>query len=397
MMVSTAPKQLCVWLIAGEESGDQLGAKVMRSLRARLPGTTVRFEGVGGRAMEEEGLRSRFPMAEINLMGFTAVLARLPLLLRHVHRTTNAVVAEKPDSLVIIDSPDFTHAVAARVRRREPDIPIVNYVSPSVWAWRPGRARKMRAYVDHVLALKPFEPAAHQRLGGPACTYVGHPLTESLDRLRPGPGERRPLAPGVPVDLVVLPGSRRSEIDRLMGPFAAALGLMRTQGAPPFSVTIPAIAHLADEIEGRVAAWPVPVRIVRGEAGKWAAFRSAHAALAASGTVTLELALSGVPMVVAYKVSKLEEQVKHFITVPTIVLTNLILEENVIPERVQWDCTPQKLAEALTPLLSDGPERRTQTDAFVRLDALMSTGDETPSERAARVVHETIAKARRAA
>jgi lipid-A-disaccharide synthase len=389
-MDAAAGRQLRLWMIAGEESGDQLGAKVMRALRARLPDTVLRFEGVGGRAMAGEGVRSLFPISEINLMGIGAVLARLPALVRRVHQTVNAIVAAEPDALVIIDSPDFTHAVAARVRRRRPDIPIINYVSPSVWAWRPGRARRMRAYVDHVLALKPFEPEAHRRLGGPACTYVGHPLIEQVDQLRPGPGERRPLAPGSPVDLLVLPGSRRSEIARLMEPFGAALGLLRDRGAAPLSVTVPAVSHLAEEIEGRARTWPVPARVVRGENEKWTAFRGAQAALAASGTVTLELALSGVPMVVAYRVSKLEEQIKHFIKVPSIVLTNLILEENAIPERVQWDCTPEKLADALAPLLSEGPERRAQADAFARLDALMSTGAETPSQRAARVVHETI-------
>jgi lipid-A-disaccharide synthase len=361
-------------------------------LRERRPGTAIAFDGVGGRAMAGEGLQSLFPMAEINLMGIGAVLARLPALVRRVYGTADAVVAAAPDALLIIDAPDFTHAVAARVRRRRPGIPIVNYVSPSVWAWRPGRAKKMRAYVDHVLALKPFEPEAHRRLGGPPCTYVGHPLVESLDLLRPAPGERRPLRPGEPVELLVLPGSRRTEIGRLMEPFGAALGLLGD--VPPVSVTVPAVGHLADEIAERSRSWPTPVRIVRGDAAKWTAFRGAHAALAASGTVTLELALAGVPMVVAYKVSKLEEQLKHFIRVPSIVLTNLILEENAIPERVQWDCTPEKLAEALRPLLFDGPERRAQEAAFARLDALMSTGDEAPSERAARVVEETIARAR---
>lgn len=390
--MKASPERLRVWMIAGEESGDQLGAKVMRALRERLPGTAIAFDGVGGRAMAGEGLHSLFPMAEINLMGVGAVLARLPALVRRVYGTVDAVVAAAPDALVIIDAPDFTHAVASRVRRRRPAIPIVNYVSPSVWAWRPGRAKKMRAYVDHVLALKPFEPEAHRRLGGPPCTYVGHPLVESLDLLRPAPGERPPLAPGRPVELVVLPGSRRTEIDRLLDPFGAALGLLRD--GPPLSVTIPAVAHLADEIEERSRSWPVPVRIARGDAAKWSAFRGAQAALAASGTVTLELALAGVPMVVAYKVSKLEEQLKHFIRVPSIVLTNLILEENAIPERVQWDCTPEKLAAALRPLLREGPERRAQEAAFTRLDALMSTGDEAPSERAARVVEETIARVR---
>ena len=262
-----------------------------------------------------------------------------------------------------------------------------------MWAWRPGRAKKMRAYVDHVLALKPFEPEAHRRLGGPPCTYVGHPLIERLDALRPGPGDRRGIG-DEPVNLLVLPGSRRSEIDRLMEPFGAALGLVQARSGRPLTVTVPAVAHLADEVARGVGRWPVPARIVRGEEAKFAAFRSAQAALAASGTVTLELALSGVPMVVAYKVSKVEEQLKYFIKVPSIVLANLILGANVVPERIQWDCTPEKLAEALLPLLSDSPERRAQVEAFRRLDRLMDLGAENPSERAARIVLDAIGKGR---
>lgn len=380
------------YVIAGEASGDQLGAGLMRSLRERLAPAPVRFEGVGGPAMEAEGLASAFPMSEINLMGYLPVLARLPSLIRRVRRTIDAVVGLSPDALVIIDSPGFTQEVALRVRRRRPDIPIVNYVGPSVWAWRPWRARKMRPYIDHILALKPFEPDTHLRLGGPACTYVGHPLIERLDELRPAPGERPPLGEG-PVRLLVLPGSRRSEVSRLMAPFGAALGrVMRADR--PFEVTIPAVAHLVDEIRAAARDWPVEPRLVLGEAAKYEAFRGAHAALAASGTVTLELALAGVPMVVAYKVSKIEEQAKYFIKVPSIVLANLILGENAIPERVQWDCTPEKLAEALAPLLEEGEARRGQTDAFGRLDAIMATGDEGPSARAARIVLEVLAQAR---
>jgi lipid-A-disaccharide synthase len=326
-------------------------------------------------------------------MGIGAVMARLPSIVQRVYRTVDAVVAARPDAVVIIDSPEFTHAVARRVRRRAPELPIVNYVSPSVWAWRPGRARRMRAYVDHVLALKPFEPDAHRRLGGPACTYVGHPLIERLAELRPAAGERSPVGSD-PLRLLVLPGSRRSEINRLMQPFGAALALVRARISRPIDLVLPAVAHLADDIVDRVRNWPVAPRVVRGEAAKYAAFRSAHAALAASGTVTLELALSGVPMVVAYKVSKLEEQLKYLIDVPSIVLANLILGDNVIPERVQWDCTPEQLSEAVCPLLADTPERWRQVEAFARLDALMTIGDEAPSERAARMVRETIDGAR---
>ncbi|MDF2687620.1 MAG: lipid-A-disaccharide synthase [Microvirga sp.] len=382
-------KPLTVWIVSGEESGDQLGAKLMRSLKARLGAERLRFGGVGGHAMRQEGLNSLFPLEEIAVMGIVAVIARLPAILKRIRMTADAVVAAKPDMLVIIDSPDFTHRVAKAVRKRAPSIPIVDYVSPSVWAWRPGRAAKMRAYVDHLLALLPFEPEAHQRLGGPPTTYVGHPLIERLDEIRPAPGERQ-CVEGQPINLLVLPGSRRSEVSRLMEPFGAALALLKERSARPFEVTIPAVPHVADEIRARAESWSVKPRIVEGEAAKWAAFRQADAALAASGTVTLELGLADVPMVVAYRVSKLEEVLKYLIKAPSIVLTNLVLGENVIPELIQWDCTPEKLAGALLPLLSDTAERQRQIDAFGKLDTLMKIGDEAPSERAARIVEEVL-------
>lgn len=342
--------------------------------------------------MAREGLVSLFPLEEIAVMGFTAVIARLPSILRRIASTADAVVAANPDVLVIIDSPDFTHRVAKRVRARAPRIPIVDYVSPSVWAWRPGRAESMRGYVDHLLALLPFEPEVHRRLGGPPTTYVGNPLIERLDQIRPGPGERGTIGEG-PFKLVVLPGSRRSEVGRLMDPFGKALGLLRQRISTPLEITIPAVSHLKQEIARAAESWPVRPVLVEGEAAKWAAFRSAHAALAASGTVTLELGLSGVPMVVAYRVSKPEEILKYLIKAPSIVLTNLVLGENVIPELIQWDCTPENLAQALLPLVSDTPERRRQTEAFGRLDALMRIGSESPSERAARAVAEVLEQA----
>lgn len=391
-MSEGASRPLDVFLVAGEESGDQLGFKLMRSLRAATGGA-VAFRGVGGQAMEAEGLRSLFPMADIAVMGFAPVLAKLPQLLARIRETADAIVARPPDVLVIIDSPDFTHRVARRARARLPNLPVVDYVSPSVWAWRPGRARKMRAYVDHVLALLPFEPAAHARLGGPACAYVGHPLIERLDELRPGPDDAVRRA-GEPPRLLVLPGSRRAEIERLMDVFGAAVE--RTQArVGALDVVLPAVAHLEPLIRAKAAAWAIPPRIVLGEGEKFAAFRTARAALAASGTVTLELALAQVPMVVAYKVSALESLARFLITAPSIVLPNLILGGRDIPEILQEACTSAALAEALTPLVSGGEARERQLAALARLDGLMTLpGGETPSARAARIVLETAAARR---
>jgi len=382
--VSQSGAPLDVFLVAGEPSGDQLGFKLMRALREASQ-EQVKLRGVGGEAMSGEGLSSLFPMADIAVMGLLPVIKRLPLLLARIRQTADAIIADPPDVLVIIDSPDFTHRVARRVRAALPQLPIVDYVSPSVWAWRPGRAPAMRAYVDEVLALLPFEPAAHARLGGPACTYVGHPLIERLAELRPNADELQARDASPPL-LVVLPGSRRSEIERLMDMFGQAVAqtIARTG---PLDVVLPAVSHLAPLIAEKARGWEVQPRIVLGEAEKYAAFRRARAALAASGTVTLELALAQVPMVVGYRVSRIEALARFLVVASSIVLPNLILGENAIPELVQEDCTPQALSDALTPLVIGGEQRDAQTLALSRLDDLMLLPDgDTPSARAARAV-----------
>jgi lipid-A-disaccharide synthase len=374
-----------VFLVAGEESGDQLGAGLMRALRARQPGIVM--AGVGGNAMAKEGLESLFPMDDIAVMGFVSVIARLPLLVKRIGETAEAALRFEPDVLVIIDSPDFTHRVARKVRAARPDLPIVDYVSPTVWAWRPGRAAQMRRSIDHLLALLPFEPEAHRRLGGPACSYVGHPLIERLDVLTPNESEMRARSADPPL-VLVLPGSRRSEVTRLLDDFGAAIGLI-SSAFGPVDVVLPAVPHLEALIRERTADWPLPPRIVTGEEEKFVAFRRARAALAASGTVTLELALASVPQCVAYKVSWAESFLKYLITVPSIVLPNLILGENAVPEFLQEACTPQKLAGAMVALLRDGPDREAQIAAFARLRELMRLRDgESPAGRAADIVIE---------
>ena len=382
-----------IFLIATEESGDRLGAALMKVLRQRL-GDAVEFEGVGGRAMAKEGLATLFPIEELSIVGLAAVVAQLPKILRLIRRTSEAALAAAPDVLVIIDSPDFTHRVARRVRARDPTIPIVDYVSPSVWAWRQGRARAMRRYVDHVLALLPFEPAAYQRLQGPPCSYVGHPLLQQVATLRPNAEERR-RREGDPPVLLVLPGSRRSEVRHHLATFGQALGQLRAQDVK-FELMLPTMPHLLDTVRAGVADWPVVPTIVMGEAEKRAAFRSARAALAKSGTVTLELAVSGVPMVTAYRVGAAEAFIlRRAIKVQSVILANLVIGEEVIPEFLQENCTPENLAQALRDMLADTPQRQRQIEAFKKIDAIMSTGKEPPSVRAADIVLATMRKGSR--
>jgi lipid-A-disaccharide synthase len=391
----TRPSEIVdVFLVAGEESGDRLGAALMRALRERTGGQ-VRFAGVGGREMAAEGVASLYPIADLPIIGFSAIPRRLPKILRLMRLTVKAVVAKRPHVLVVIDSPGFTQRIARRVRAADPTIAIVQYVSPSVWAWRPGRARAMRAYIDHVLALLPFEPAVHQRLGGPPCTYVGHPLVEQARNLRPNYEEARRRLAAPPV-LLVLPGSRAGEIERLLGVFSDAVALVRDR-LGSLEVVVATVPHLVDPVRTAMARWPLRARIVVESADKQAAFRTATVALAKSGTVTLELALAGVPMIAAYKVTALEYlAVGRGILkrLPSIILTNLLLGENVVPELLQHNCTAEKLAAALLPLFGDTPERRRQVEAFSRLDAIMEVGSSVPAMRAADVV---LAAARRAA
>jgi lipid-A-disaccharide synthase len=252
----------------------------------------------------------------------------------------------------------------------------------------------MLTYVDHVLALLPFEPEAYRRLHGPPCSYVGHPLTEQLAQLRPGAEERQRRDQAPPV-LLVLPGSRRSEVRHHMAVFGQALARLKDEGAA-FELVLPTMPHLQGAVAEALKAWPVQPRVVIGENEKRAVFRIAHAALAKSGTVTLELALSGVPMVTAYRTGAMEAFIlRRAIKVNSVILANLVIGDNVIPEYLQQDCTPEKLAQALREVLGDSPLRRKQIEAFAKIDQIMSTGNAPPSARAADIVLATMRKSRR--
>ena len=383
-----------IFLIATEESGDRLGAGLMKVLRQRL-GDAVLFEGVGGLAMASEGLTSLFPIEELSIVGFAAVVRRLPRIMRLIRQTVDAVMQTSPDALVIIDSPDFTHRVARRVRSRDQSIPIIDYVSPTVWAWRPGRARAMVSYIDHVMALLPFEPEAYRRLRGPPCTYIGHPLIDQLASLRPNAEERARREAENPL-LLVLPGSRRSEVRHHMAIFGETLALLSAEGIA-FEPVLPTTPQLEEIIRENVKGWQVQPRIAVTEAEKRTAFRSARAALAKSGTVTLELALAGVPMVAAYRVGAVEAFIlRRAIKVQSVILANLVLGKEVVPEFLQENCTAEALAKSLREVLTDTPLRQRQIEAFATLDSVLSTGGAPPSLRAAEIVLAAMRKGRRA-
>jgi lipid-A-disaccharide synthase len=380
---------LKVFLAAGESSGDQLGARLMAALR-EATGGAVAFSGFGGPAMQAGGLDSLFPASDIAVMGPRAIAARLPLILRRLRETVAAVDRIAPDVLVLVDSPEFTQRVAKRVRRRRPDLTIVKYVAPQVWAWRPGRAPKMRGHLDRILALLPFEPEVYARLGGPVTSYVGHPLIEQRERYRPSAGEALRRDSREHPSVLVLPGSRVSEVTRLMDDFGRAISLVAERFGP-IEPVIPAVPHLRDLIRAKVAPWPVAPRIVEGDADKLAAFRGARAALAASGTVTLELALAGVPSVVAYRIEPwLAPLLKGLIDHGNIVLANLVLGRKVMPQFLQWQATPEALAGALEDVLRDGPARDAQLRGLAETPERLALVGETPSQAAARAVLEAF-------
>lgn len=383
--VSSGPLKL--FLVAGEHSGDVLGGKLMEALR-RNAGCDIEFSGVGGEMMEAEGLASIFPLSDVAVMGPVEILKRLPKLIRRVYSTVDAALAAEPDIVVIIDSPEFTHPIAKRIRKGRPDIAIIDYVSPTVWAWRPGRAKKMAPYVDHLLALLPFEPDAHKRLGGPRCSYVGHPLIERVawvDGLKPERlAARLGIEKGRPV-LVVLPGSRSSEVAKLMAPFGDTVRRLLPD-FPDLEIIVPAVPSVRALIEEGLEAWPRRPHLISGDDDKFTAFRLADAALAASGTVSLELGLAGTPMLVSYRVDGIAKYLQFLVKVPSFVLANLVIGRNAFAEYIQDDCDPAKMAPALSELLHDTPARRAQLEALSDVRKALDVGDQTPSEAAARIV-----------
>ncbi|OYW64454.1 MAG: lipid-A-disaccharide synthase [Bosea sp. 12-68-7] len=369
-------------IVAGEASGDALALRFLESLRQRLGDRPLLITGVGGEALIAAGLVPLFPQADIAVMGFAPVVARLPLLLRRMEDAAHGIATFAPDLLLTIDAPDFNLRVAKKVRARTPDIPIVHWVCPSVWAWRSGRARRMTPHIDRILALLPFEPAAVERLQGPPTVYVGHPLIERLAELRPGPAEAAMRADAASPVILVLPGSRRSEIRHLMPVFGEAVARV-AERLPGARFVLPAVPHLQDEIAQAAAGWIRRPEIVLGEMEKLAAFRCARAALAASGTVTLELALAQVPTVAAYRGAGWEAAIaRRLIRLPSVILPNLILGRNLVPEFIQDDATAPALAEQLEAVLAEGPGRDLQLAGFAEVDTIMRSAGESPAAHA---------------
>lgn len=381
-MSQSAP--LTIMVSAGEASGDVLGAGLMAELKRLSPG--VRVIGVGGPAMRAEGLVSFFDISELAVMGIAEVLPKLRTLFRRMKQVAAFALRVKPDVVVLIDSGDFHHRVARRIKAADPSLKIVKYVSPQIWASRPGRAAGMKAYIDHILCLLPFEPAFYEPYGLPA-TFVGHPALERAPLVRGGQALRSSLgiAPDAKV-LCVLPGSRLVEVTHLLPLFKSAIGQI-AEAVPGLVCMLPTVSTVEVRVRANAVDWPTPLHILSGSRDRYAAFDAADAALAASGTVTTELAVASVPMVVAYKLGVVTAAVwRWLVTAKFATIVNLVLGREAIPEFIQERASPEALATALIHLFQHPDAVMAQREAMGEAVAMLGTKGDGPSRRAAEAV-----------
>ncbi|MGZ6009732.1 MAG: lipid-A-disaccharide synthase [Rhizomicrobium sp.] len=388
--MSTLPaKPLSLMLVCGEPSGDQLGGQLMSALKASA-GESITITGVGGRAMAAQGLNTLFPLDDTAVMGLSEVVPKIPIILRRVREVCDVALATRPDAVVLIDSPDFTHRIARRLKRLDPTMRTIDYVAPQVWASRAYRARAMARNFDLLLALLPFEPPFFEKYGLHTI-FVGHPVIERA-RMMTGGGELRARL-GISADaplLAVLPGSRSSEVRFILPVFRDAVAEIAKR-VPGLVTVLPTVPHVAARVREATKHWPAPLHIIEGDEDKYAAFNAADAALAASGTVTTELALARTPMVVAYRVGWLTYALaRPLFVLPWFTLVNLLLERGAVPEFLQGAASPQALADAVVRLLTDKNAADAQRADLDRAAKLLGQGEDAPSLRAARAIIEFV-------
>jgi lipid-A-disaccharide synthase len=369
-----------IYIIAGEASGDFLGAQLIKALKKHAP--QIEVAGIGGSLMEQEGVKSLFPMHELSLMGLVEILPHAFHLMRRINQTVQDIIEKQPAVVVTIDSPGFCLRVAKKLKKQT-KIPIVHYVAPSVWAWREGRARKLAKKVDHLLTLFPFEPPYFEKYGLKT-TFVGHPLIEQEIKSDPTFRERHHI-PAEATLLSLLPGSRKGEIDRLLPIFLEAAQLL-TKDFPSLQIVIPTLPHLFNVLVKYMEKSYLPITVVETPGEKYAAFFASDAALAASGTVSLELAICNLPMVIAYKLSPVTHFiVKRLVKIKNACLVNILLGKSIVPEKLQDDCDPLQLAFELNILLQNQGGQAKQY--FKKAVSLLSSDNyQSPSEKAAQTV-----------
>ncbi|WP_417782438.1 lipid-A-disaccharide synthase [Terasakiella pusilla] len=379
-----------IYLIAGEPSGDLLGARLMRGLKEQT-NNNIEFFGIGGPNMEAEGMTSLFPMKELSIMGLAEIIPHIPKILKRIKQTIQNIETLKPDCLVTIDAPGFTFRVAKKLKGK--GIPLCHYVAPSVWAWKPKRAKKVAQFLDHLMVLLPFEPPYFER-EGLATTFVGHSVIES--EIEQADGDAFRARHGIPQDvplLCLLPGSRQSETSQLLPVFEDALALIRKQ-VPNLRIVLPTVSTVAKIVKETTAGWNIPVLIVEGNDEKFGTFKAANVALAASGTVSLELALAQTPTVITYRMKKMTHWLaKRLIKVKYASIVNLLHDREVMPELLQDECTPENIATEVIGLLKkDRLNSAQQADLESAMVMLGKGESDLPSKRAAKCVLSLITK-----
>ena len=383
-------KPVKVAIIAGEVSGDLLAAELISALKTQLHSQfqqDIELMGVGGPALVSQGLKPLFDYSELSIMGISAVIAKLPKLLWRIRQTANAVVDFDPDIFIIVDSPDFTHRVAKLVHEKKPDLPIVNYVCPTVWAWKPERAVKMRGYINHILSILPFEPEIVEQLSGPSITYIGHRLMENAaaqdcrkKQLKHKYSDQKTI--------LLLPGSRNSELDKNLETIQkSAIEYLKFE--PQTQFILPTIARFEERLQNELSSWPFNVELVVGEADKWDAFSKADAALAVSGTILLELAIARVPCISMYKIDFIFKQLHKKLELWSAALPNWIVDYQAVPEFFDAYAQPGVLARQLHRLSNDTLQRAAMLEAFDLVYERMSV-EQPPSEHGARIVIEYL-------
>ena len=388
---------MLIYLIAGEPSGDMLGARLMRALKEQAP--EAEFAGIGGENMEKEGLSSLFDISDLAVMGLAEVIPSIPKILRHIRRTVADIAAKKPDAVITIDSWSFSERIHKALRRQKIATLQMHYVAPQVWAWKKGRARTMHKYIDRLLTLFPNEPAyftPHHL----AADCVGHPVVENP--LLAGAGEDFHAEHGVPADkrlVLILPGSRHNEVSRLLPAFLDSAALLAEQ-YPDLYFVLPTVKTVEQRVRRMLEAHKgVRVEVLTTQAERYAAAKAAAAAMAASGTVSLELAIMKVPHLIAYRVAPLTAWLaRHLLKIRSVNLPNIILNKTVVPELLQEDCNPARIAEVMGRFLAQTDEGRQTCAAFRsemdELCRLLGVGSVTPSRKAAEIILREIKKRR---
>lgn len=394
-MNSASPvgEKICLMLVCGEPSGDQLGAQLMTALR-KIAGENVIVTGVGGPAMEAQGLNSLFSLSDTAVMGLREVVPKIPKILARIRQARDFAVQTKPDAVVLIDSPDFTHRIARSLKRSDPTIKTINYVAPQVWATRAYRARAMAKYFDLVLALLPFE-APFFETHGLKSVFVGHPVIERAEHMKGGADLRKRLGIGLDTPLLaVLPGSRTNEIRFILPVFCEAVRRAAVQ-IPGLVTVLPTVPHVAGRVREGIRNWPGLIHLIENDDDKFAAFDAANVALAASGTVTTELALSQTPFVAAYRLGKVTYALGRWLfKLPYFTLVNLLLQRKAVPEFLQSAASPENLAAAVVELFQNPQAAEKQKSELAEAARLLGRGDEAPSLRAARAILDFVASDR---